>query len=124
MKTHWTRAGLLAAAVALAAAVPAWSHHSHAMFDHAKEVTVTGKVTEFVFRNPHVFLYIDVRSDAGEAVNYWVEMSNIPNMIKRGIVQLTFKPGDVVTVRLNPLKDGRPGGNYLTITAADGKSYE
>lgn len=124
MQTYRTRTGLLAAVVALAAAVPAWSHHSHAMFDHAKEVTVTGKVTEFVFRNPHVFLYIDVRSDSGETVNYWVEMSNIPNMIKRGIVQSTFKAGDVVTVRLNPLKDGRPGGNYLTITAADGKSYE
>jgi hypothetical protein len=94
------------------------------MFDHAKEMTVTGKVTEFVFRNPHVFLYVDVRSDSGEVVNYWVEMSNIPNMIKRGIVQSTFKPGDTVTVRLNPLKDGRPGGNYLTITAADGKTYE
>ncbi|MGH7339983.1 MAG: DUF6152 family protein, partial [Candidatus Rokuibacteriota bacterium] len=106
MKTHWTRTGLLAAVVALAAVVPAWSHHSHAMFDHAKEVTVTGKVTEFVFRNPHVFLYVDVRSDAGETVSYSVEMSNIPNMIKRGIVQATFKPGDVVTVRLNPLKDG------------------
>jgi hypothetical protein len=118
------RISVLAAALALGAAWPAWSHHSHAMFDHAKEVAVSGKVTEFVFRNPHVFLYVDVKTDSGEVVNYWVEMSNIPNMIKRGIVQSTFKPGDVVTVRLNPLKDGRPGGNYLTITAADGKTYE
>ncbi len=124
MTTYCTRAVLLGAVLALGAAVPAWSHHSHAMFDHAKEVTVTGKVTEFVFRNPHVFLYVDARTDSGEVVSYWVEMSNIPNMIKRGILQSTFKPGDVVTVRLNPLKDGRPGGNYLTITAADGKAYE
>lgn len=119
-----TRTALAAAVIALAIAAPAWSHHSHAMFDHAKEVTVTGKVTEFVFRNPHVFLYVDVKSDNGEVLNYWLEMSNIPNMIKRGIVQTTFKPGDVVTIRLNPLKDGRLGGNYLTITAADGKTYE
>ncbi|MBI2188397.1 MAG: hypothetical protein HYU37_14945 [Acidobacteria bacterium] len=119
-----TRTALAAAGIALAIAAPAWSHHSHAMFDHAKEVTVTGKVTEFVFRNPHVFLYVDVKSDNGEVLNYWLEMSNIPNMIKRGIVQTTFKPGDVVTIRLNPLKDGRLGGNYLTITAADGKTYE
>jgi len=124
MRRHLKRTGVLAAALALAAVLPAWAHHSHAMFDHAKELTVTGKVTEFVFRNPHVFLYIDVRADNGEAQTYWVEMSNIPNMIKRGIVQSTFKPGDVVTVRLNPLKDGRPGGNYLTITAADGRTYE
>lgn len=124
MTTHLKRTGLLAAVLALGAASPVWSHHSHAMFDHAQEVTVTGKVTEFVFRNPHVFLYVDVRTDNGELVKYWVEMSNIPNMIKRGIVQSTFKPGDPVTVKLNPLKDGRPGGNYLTITAADGKTYE
>jgi len=124
MRRTLKRTGLLAAALALAVAAPAWSHHSHAMFDHARELTVTGKVTEFVFRNPHVFLYIDVRADNGDVQSYWVEMSNIPNMIKRGIVQSTFKPGDVVTVRLNPLKDGRPGGNYLTITAADGKTYE
>jgi hypothetical protein len=124
MPTNLKRTCVLAVAVALGAAWPAWSHHSHAMFDHAKEVTLTGKVTEFVFRNPHVFLYLDVKTDAGDVLNYWVEMSNIPNMIKRGIVQSSFKAGDVVTVRLNPLKDGRPGGNYLTITAADGKTYE
>lgn len=124
MTTHLKRTGLAAAVLALGAASPAWSHHSHAMFDHATEVTVTGKVTEFVFRNPHVFLYVDVRTDSGEVVKYWVEMSNIPNMIKRGILQSTFKPGDVVTVKLNPMKDGRPGGNYLTITAADGTTYE
>ena len=121
---HLTSAWVLASVLALGAASPAWSHHSHAMFDHATEITVTGKVTEFVFRNPHVFLYVDVRSDGGEVVKYWVEMSNIPNMIKRGILQSTFKAGDVVTVKLNPMKDGRPGGNYLTITAADGKTYE
>lgn len=121
---HLKSAWLLASVLALGAASPAWSHHSHAMFDHATEITVTGKVTEFVFRNPHVFLYVDVRSDRGEVVKYWVEMSNIPNMIKRGILQSTFKPGDVVTVKLNPMKDGRPGGNYLTITAADGTTYE
>jgi hypothetical protein len=103
---------------------PALAHHSHAMFDHATEVSVTGTVTEFVFRNPHVFLYIDVKNPNGEVVNYWVEMSNIPNMIRRGITQATFKPGDTVTVRVHPLKDGRPGGNYVTVTAADGKTYE
>jgi len=124
MTRYLTGIGVLAAVFAVGAVSPAWSHHSHAMFDHAKEVSLTGKVTEFVFRNPHVFLYVDVKIDGGEVVNFWVEMSNIPNMIKRGIVQSTFKPGDVVTVRLNPLKDGRPGGNYLTITAADGKTYE
>lgn len=124
MTTHLKQMGFLAVLLALGAASPAWSHHSHAMFDHEQEVTVTGTVTEFVFRNPHVFLYVDVKNPTGEAVNYWVEMSNIPNMIRRGITPATFKPGDTVTIRVHPLKDGRPGGNYVTVTAADGKTYE
>ena len=41
--------GVLTAAMALAVTSPAWSHHSHAMFDHDKEVTITGTVSEWVF---------------------------------------------------------------------------
>jgi hypothetical protein len=119
---QWT--ALLVGAMILGAAAPAWSHHSHAMFDHSKQISVTGTVTEFVFRNPHVFLYVDVKGDSGETVNYWVEMSNLPNMIRRGIGKATFKPGDKVTVSVHPLADGRPGGSYITVVAADGKTYE
>jgi hypothetical protein len=121
---HLTWTGVLAAVLALATVTPAWPHHSHTMFDHTKEVTLSGTVTEFVFRNPHVFLYVDIKADNGETVNYWVELSNIPNMIRRGIGQGTFKAGDKVTVNLYPLKDGRPGGSYVTIIAADGKTYQ
>ena len=116
--------GMLAAMMALTVSPPAWSHHSHAMFDHDKEVTITGTVAEWVFRNPHVFLYIAVPGENGEVVNYSIEMSNIPNMIRRGIGQVTFKPGDKVTAKVHPLRDGRPGGNYVTIVAADGKLYD
>ena len=121
---HLTRTGLLAALLAMALATPAWSHHSHAMFDHGTRITVTGTVTEFVYRNPHGFLYVDVKRDNGETMNYWVEMSNLTNMVLRGIGRTTFKTGDTITVTLHPLKDGRPGGSYITITAADGKVYE
>ena len=58
----------LAAAMALGVASPALSHHSHAMFDHSKPATGAGTVKEFVFRNPHVYLYLDVKNDRGEVV--------------------------------------------------------
>jgi Family of unknown function (DUF6152) len=115
---------LLATATSLVALSTAWSHHSHAMFDHSKEVSVTGTVTQWVFRNPHVFLFIDVKDEKGDLVNYSIEMSNIPNMVTRGFGQVTFKPGDKVTAKVHPLKDGRPGGNYVNIVAADGKLYD
>ena len=100
------------------------AHHSHSMFDHSEEVSISGTVTKFSFRNPHVFLFIDVKNENGEVLNYWIEMSNIPNMIRRGVGYKTFAPGDEVTVNMWRLKDGRPGGNYTTIVAADGKTYD
>ncbi len=118
----WT--GLLAGAMALGIVSPALSHHSHAMYDHAKQVSVSGTVTKFLYRNPHVFLYVDVKGENGEMVNYWIEMSNLNNMVRRGIGKATFKPGDKVTVNFHPLRDGRPGGSYTTIVAADGKIYD
>ena len=124
MLRNLKRTGSLALAMALAVVSPALSHHSHAMFDHGREVTLSGTVTQFVFRNPHAFLYFDVTTDKGEVVNYWIEMSNLTNMIRRGVGQGTFKPGDKVTVNFYPLKDGRPGGSYTTILAADGKTYQ
>ena len=114
---------VLAGAIALAGSSPAWSHHSHAMFDHDKEVTIKGTVTDWVFRNPHVFLYVNVKTESGEMVKYAVEMSNITNMLKVGFSRTTFKAGDEVTVTVHPLNDGRPGGNYIVATSADGKTF-
>ena len=115
--------GLLTAALALTSSSPAWSHHSHAMFDHDKEVTITGTVSQWIFRNPHVFLYVDGKAESGETVTYTVEMSNITNMLKVGFTATTFKAGDKVTVTMHPLIDGRPGGNYIVATSGDGKQF-
>jgi hypothetical protein len=71
-----------------------------------------------------VFLYVDVKGENGAVQNWAVEMSNISNMERRGIYASTIKVGDMVTVKLNPLKDGRAGGNYTSITTADGKTRE
>lgn len=118
----WT--GLAAGALALGLASPALSHHSHAMFDHTKEITITGNVMNFAYVNPHGFLDVAVADAAGKQTKYWVEMSNLTNMVARGITPATFKKGDKITVKMHPLKDGRPGGSYTIITAADGKNYE
>ena len=87
------------AAISLGIAAPALSHHSHAMFDHTAEETITGTVADFAYRNPHVFLYVDVEGENDETLNYWIEMSNIPIMIRRGIGAGTFNTGDEVTVK-------------------------
>jgi hypothetical protein len=118
---RWTVA--LAGIMAVGVLDPVWSHHSHSMFDYTEEVTITGRVTDFSFRNPHGFLFLDVEKEKGQVVNYWVEMGPIPGMLQRGIRYRTFQPGDMITVNMVPLKDGQPGGNYRTIVAADGNTY-
>jgi hypothetical protein len=118
-----TGLSLLACVLAVGSGGRAYSHHSHAMFDHTVEVTVKGTVSNYSFRNPHVFLYLDVTGEDGKVVTWAVEMSNISNMLSRGIKASTFKAGDVITVTLNPLRNGRSGGNYTSIIAADGKTY-
>lgn len=115
---------LIATGLALGSAGRVAAHHSHAMFDMTKDVAITGTVTNYSYRNPHVFLHLDVKDQKGEVTSWAVEMSNISNMQSRGIYLSTFKPGDVVTVKINPLRDGRLGGNYTSVTAADGKTYE
>jgi Family of unknown function (DUF6152) len=117
-------AGVLAAgAFAPLAAIPAAAHHSHAMFDSNAEQTITGTVKSFAFQNPHVYLFVDVPGDSnGQVTTYVVEMSNVQNMISHGITAATFKPGDNVTVRMNPLRNSRPGGSYVGISK-DGQEF-
>jgi hypothetical protein len=109
---------------ALFAAAPAtvWAHHSHAMFDTSKEETIEGTVKGFAFANPHVYLFLITDRD-GKSVPYAVEMSFVQNMERQGIGATTFKPGDKVSVRVNPLKDGRPGGSYTGAVDAAGHKH-
>ena len=118
---NWT--GLLAGALALGLVSPVLAHHSHAMYDHEKDVFITGYVMDFAYVNPHGSLDVAVE-EKGQMVKYWIEMSNLTNMVERHIKKTTFKPGDKVTVKMHPLKDGRPGGSYVTIVGADGYTYE
>jgi len=105
-------------------ATPALAHHSHAMFDHGQEVTISGTVSGYAFRNPHVFLYVDVAEEGQEPVTWWIEMSNVPNMLRSGVKADTFQEGEMLTVSMHPLRNGRPGGNYVRIMKADGTVFE
>jgi hypothetical protein len=100
------------------------AHHSHAMFDMTQEVTLVGTVNRVVFRNPHVMMYVDVKKPDGQVESWSVEMSTIESEMRRGLDRDALKTGDKITVKLHPLRDGRKGGNYASITMADGKTYD
>jgi len=97
----------------------AMSHHSEAMFDPDKVVTVTGTVTEFQYVNPHVWLFVQARDEGVETL--WAfETGSVSSLMRAGIKKTSLMPGDVVTVQAHPLRDGRPGGQWLTVTKSDG----
>jgi hypothetical protein len=98
----------------------ATAHHSHAMFEDAQEVTLNGKVTAIRFINPHAKMLIEVENEAGEKAMWDIEMSDVNSMMTRGINRATFSVGDDVSIIVNPLRNGRPGGNYARIISING----
>ena len=114
--------GLTLAALCAAAsfAVPAAAHHSFAMFDQQKIMTLDGTVHEFQWTNPHAFLEVDV-PDGGKSTRWSLELNSPNNLKRQGWSRDVVKPGDKVTVRMNPLRDGQPGGLFLDLKFANGK---
>jgi hypothetical protein len=115
---------LMVAAGALAlsfGAAPAQAHHSMAMFDQSKEVTLTGKVRVFQWTNPHCYIQLMVPDANGKDVEWSLEMGAPMYLYANGWRPKTLKPGDTLSVTINPLRDGKPGGVILTATMADGR---
>jgi hypothetical protein len=116
MKTQFK---MLAAVGVLAVSTPVSAHHSGAMFDDAKEITLSGTVTEFQYTTPHSWLVVSV-PQADKQVIWSIEWGSPPTLMKVGITKVSVKPGDKVTFRAHPLKDGRPGAAMIVLTKADG----
>jgi hypothetical protein len=113
---------LLLGVILSGASPPGWVHHSGAMFDRTRVVTVNGVVREFQWSNPHSSFTLNVIAADGKVETWSIEMNGVSNLVRQGWKRSTLKTGDKVTVRVNPLRDGRPGGWYVSITLADGKS--
>lgn len=111
-------AGALAVFAASSARLHA--HHSHAMFDDSREVTVVGTVAGVSYANPHVYLSVETTGDNGQAERWSVEMSHIGNMMNRGVNADTINVGDAITISMNPLRSGQRGGNYTRIVSING----
>ena len=101
-------------------AVSALAHHSEAMFDPDKVVTLTGTVQEFQFVNPHSWLFVLVADDKGIETLWGFETASPSSLMRAGIKKNSVLPGEVVTVRAHPLRDGRPAGQWLAVTKSDG----
>ena len=112
---------VLAAFGFLIVSTPGLAHHSAAIFEPGKRVTLTGTVTEWFWANPHCLLSLDVKDANGQVVRWVAETQAPPNMIPFGWSKQSFKPGEEVTIIVEPARSGRPVGRLLRADFPDGK---
>ena len=105
-------------------AAPAIAHHSFAMFDRDKEVTLVGTVKEFQWTNPHIFVQVVVPNKKGKAATEWSVEGASLNTVKRwGWKKDMIKPGDKVVVKIHPMRDGSLGGSLINIKLPNGRTF-
>ncbi len=115
----WPVCGVVAATL-LGAPVAADAHHSFAVFDHDRKVTLSGTVKDWQWVNPHTWLQLSVPTAAGGQVEWRIE-GRSPNVLsRRGWSRKILAPGDKVTVVVYPLKSGEPGGAFVRLRLPSG----
>ena len=114
----------LLCAASLALVGTASAHHSTAMFEWGKEVSLSGTIKEYQWTQPHTFLWVVVQQDNGTTQEWGLEGMSPSWLGRRGWTRSSFKAGDKVSVVYYPLKDHRPGGFYVRVKATDGKLME
>lgn len=102
---------------------PGHAHPSYAMFDLTVELVMTGVVERFDYTIPHSWLHISVVDTDGTERPWALEMDGVPALYQNGIMADFVEPGEIVTVRINPLRGGRPGGLWRGSVDAQGNTY-
>jgi hypothetical protein len=116
----------LSLAMILASGGAALAHHSGAMFDRTKTITLKGTIKAFNWTNPHTWTYI-LAPNAEGGTDEWAIEGGSPNILARVDARWTkgaLKPGDQITMTINPVKDGRKVGVMNVVTYASGETLK
>jgi hypothetical protein len=100
---------------------PLYAHHSFAMFDTAKPLTLDGVVTAFEWTNPHAYIEVDVPDGTGGHKHWSIELGSPSILMRAGWKFSTLKKGDKVTAVISPLRNGEAGSLLNRLTLADGR---
>jgi hypothetical protein len=111
---------LATALAALALQTPALAHHSFAMFDTSKQVSISGVIKDFQYTNPHSWVIVTVAGADGKAVDWAFETEGPSTLLRAGVKHSSLPVGDKVTVKAFPMRDGRPAGALVSVTRSDG----
>jgi uncharacterized protein DUF6152 len=100
------------------------AHHSFAVFDHTRTMTIKGEVTKFQWTNPHGFLEVDVPEADGGVKHFSIELTSINMMSRMGWRSNMIKAGDRIKATVAPLLSGQPAGLGLEIILPDGRKLD
>src|SRR5258708_24577177 len=103
-----TALGLTGIAVAICA-IPAAAHHSFAMFDAGKRITVAGTVKEFQWTNPHSFILMAVANSDGQVDQWSIEMGGPAGLAPQGWGPQTLRARLNISLIMPPLREGQRG---------------
>jgi hypothetical protein len=116
--------GMILIVIGFAASRPLRAHHSSAAYDMEHPVNLKGVVTNMEWGNPHVFIFVDVKDDAGN-IEQWRVEGNSPNMLVRsGWKREMIKTGDTLQVNGAPAKNGTKVMRLITLTLPNGQKYD
>jgi outer membrane usher protein FimD/PapC len=103
--------------------VPVHAHHSiAAQFDMYKTNTVSGTITKMDFRNPHSWLYVDVKDDKGQVQSWSIEFAAANALYRRGWRQEDLPVGAALTVTGYVARDGSRMLGATDVKLSDGRT--
>ena len=113
---RWVMLSSLLAATAIA-------HHSMAMFDKNRTISIAGTLYAVEWKSPHSWVWITVQNDQGEAEQWGLECGSPAALTRLGFSKKDLTVGTKVTAELYPLKDERSGGSLVKLSFADGRVW-
>jgi hypothetical protein len=120
----FVRSSLLSGLGLTAARVPSLAHHGTGMYDMSNPTTITGVVKRFEWTNPHAYIYLDVKAEKGNTVEWAVEMMALNHLKSYGWARSTVQPGDVISCTGGAAKSGAPTMLSSIIKLADGREIK
>jgi hypothetical protein len=109
--------------LALCGGTPALAHHSFTPYEPDIQFQLDGLVTKFEWKNPHVYIEMDVLDRTGEMKHWLIEGAN-PGILNRvGWKWNMIHVGDEISVIVSPLRNGDPGALLKAVRLSDGTIF-
>jgi len=114
---------VLSGCLALCGSISLWAHHSLAAeYDQKKPVALTGTVTKLDWRNPHAWVYIDVKNASGAVDKWQCELGSPNAMTRAGFSPDSVKTGDEISLDGILAKDGSNTCSTRVLKSKDGRT--